>query len=225
MWCRKHCMQGAITTGPNPPTSKSSTWVSSPWWNSNHQVVCLSFFLLTVDYTNPDPDGRSNVTSSYATALMRQSLKLQTGVCVWSVYFNHTVNRAPSDNQAIMNCKWSSAIDRSLTARGLPMSMLHQAAPFCARQPLTVSLSRLLLSQTHSVRRQGPSLTKKPIIWQAALIVWLNRSLTEQHRGGEGLDVAGRPGRSTTALIRSSWGELADSKGNALSFGDGRIEL
>lgn len=145
-------------------------------------------------------------------------------MCVWSVYFNHTVNRAASDNQAIMNCKWSSAIDRSLTARGLPMSMLHQAAPLCARQPLTVSLSLLSLSPTHSVRRQGPSLTKKPIIWQVALIVWLNGSLTEWQRGGEGLDVAGRPGRSTTALIPLSWGELTDSNGNALPFSDGRTE-
>lgn len=143
---------------------------------------------------------------------------------MWSVYFSHTVNRAASDNQAIMNCKWSPAIDRPLTGRGLPMSMLHQAAPFCERQPLTVSLSLLLLSQMHSVRCRGPSLTKKPIIWQAALIVWLNGSLTKRQRGGEGLDVAGRPGRSTTALIPSSWGGLTDSKGNALPFGDGRIE-
>lgn len=49
---------------------------------------------------------------------------------VWSVYFNCTVNRAASDNQAIMNCKWSRVIDWQSTAAVLPMSMLHQAAPF-----------------------------------------------------------------------------------------------
>jgi len=34
------------------------------------------------------------------------------------VYFNCTVNRAASDNQAIMNCKWSRVIDWPSTASG-----------------------------------------------------------------------------------------------------------
>lgn len=70
---------------------------------------------------------------------------------------NQTVNRVASNNQLIMNCKWGLGIDPPLAfgmcgeKRGggggvrLPMSMIHQAAPFCARWPLTVSLSLALV--------------------------------------------------------------------------------
>lgn len=68
---------------------------------------------------------------------------------------NLTVNRRISNNQLIMNCKWGRDIDPALAfgmcgqSRGgglrLPMSMIHQAALFCAWWPLTVSLSLALV--------------------------------------------------------------------------------
>ena len=66
-----------------------------------------------------------------------------------------TVNRLASNNQLIMNCKWGPGIDPPLAFRmceekgdgevRLPMSMIHQAAAFCVRWPLTVSLSLALV--------------------------------------------------------------------------------
>lgn len=63
-----------------------------------------------------------------------------------SVYNNHPLNRVASDNWEIMNCKWEPVLIRHWQVGPgeggrLPMSMIYQAAPFCAQWPLTVSLS------------------------------------------------------------------------------------
>lgn len=140
---------------------------------------------LTEGLRNLDLGGSSNVMSVCVCVCKGPNetvIKLsrhQRYMHVWSVYFNCTVNRAASDNQAIMNCKWSRVIDWPSTGAGLPMSMLHQAAPFFAmRWPLTVSLSLFLLSRALCACRRGftpsPPHPKKPIIRQAFLIVWLN---------------------------------------------------
>ncbi len=116
---------------------------------------------------------------------------------------NQTVNRAASNNQLIMNCKWGQGIDPPLAfgmcgetgRRGgrvanvddsSSSSLLCEVAFDC--ELVTCSCYLLLLSgltQSPLPRTKGERVDGgEPIIGQAALIVWLNSWLIEWEMGG-----------------------------------------
>lgn len=100
----------------------------------------------------------------------------------------------------------------------MPMSMIHQAVPFCVRCPLTRSLSLALVicccSQTH--RKPPPPQKKeekvdrgKPIIGQAFSMLGLNSWLIEPEVEGTGGRVCGDVGGIKPRLCATMLGARA----------------